>query len=493
MSKENFSASSQYILKQKHISEKTEQVFALTRKNKMQSRNQDVRLSDDEINNMPMQNLKYEQIFNTFGKQHFQHFLNYFTKKLNQQIVIYSKKSNILVNNAIKEELLTKSEQEQRRISKDQFKRSLLVERIHFKFPKKSNNLNPLLAMRVSWSKLPILTSPVNKISKVLSFENARTPGFPNEYQKLLLNNFQNFPIFSIENNLRQIILSYPPEAFAKNWADRLYDWYYRIFEWEKDTRGTNLGFFFFNPSNAELYEHNVRDFGALSAHDLGTKLSVFKLSTAYELSRTSPPETRFMFIPDIEEIGNLLNVYKKNYGKKMQFHTKQKISKLGFANQPIYVIQPTRIKTNLFKSKVISYNGKLKDHVYIFCSLDGAETAWKKFREELGENRLPKRPNLLVYNFNSFIKDYENGIIDFGKNIILVPNRQTWETLEVAQTLENKKTKLQNFYDQYISSKIYFSKLWIKRFRLVLFHAPRVNEYPRRELLLPSEDNNKD
>lgn len=457
-----------------------------------QNNSQNHSLSVEDMKKMPLHTFNTDQVkaivFNQIESSK-ENFIQKLIKKWYEDIIIYNRSSNILISNASKEELLNASEKNQRKINKNRFKRSLLVERIHFTLPQK--NQKSLQAFHVGWNKLPFPTSPFRAILKILKSENRRDPAFPTENQKQLQKNLENFPIFSIENNLKQMILSYPSEAFVKNWEDRLYDWYYRMFEWEKDTRGTNIGFFFFHPEDAKLYEHNIREFGALSAHDLGTHISTFRLSTAYHLSRTSPPETRFMFIPDIEEIGNLVTKYRFQYGKKMKFHQNQKITNSGFANQPVYIIQDVKIRKNIFDSEIIKYQGKLINHDYLFCSLEGAEVAWNNFRKELGNSRLPKKPNLLVYNFNSYIQDYENNNVG-NKNFILIPNRKTYEIISTLQEVEQNKNKLQNFYDKFISSQIFFIQLWAKRFRLVLFHAPRVNEYPRRDLLLPNNNNQK-
>nr|YP_010336497.1 hypothetical protein MW557_pgp191 [Rhodospora sordida]UNJ14903.1 hypothetical protein [Rhodospora sordida] len=436
-------------------------------------------LSLDEIRNMPQENFKPDSLKTKIVD-------NKLDKNKNRDIIIYNKSSGILRDPLRKDELLESTEKEKRKTIREQFKRFLQVERIHFQFPKREKGEKGKSAIRLEWKFFNPRTNPRINIFKFLKTENKRSLAFPSINQKILLDKLDKFPVFSVENNLRQIILSYPAEAFIKNFSDKLYDYYYRIFEWEKDTRATNIGFFFFNPEDAKLYEHNIHRFGPLSAADLGTRIVPFRLSTAYQLNRTSPPETRFLFIPDIKEVGDLLTIHRYKYRKKMQFHTNQKITKNGFANQPLYSIEDTQIKKSFFAHKSISYQGPLSNYKYFFLSLEGAEAAWNTFRKLNLSLKLPAKPNLLVYNFGSFIKDCEQNPNLKNQNFVLVSNRETYQLLEKSKEIQQQKSKMQKFYENKIYPFLFFMKLWANRFRLVLFHAPRINEYPRRDLIVP-------
>nr|YP_010338435.1 hypothetical protein MW432_pgp196 [Rhodaphanes brevistipitata]UNJ18385.1 hypothetical protein [Rhodaphanes brevistipitata] len=468
----------------------TKYSFAVKAKDTKTQENTRVITDAEEIDKMP-RNVNESLLTRPLKPSLFFRISNFFPRQGEEEVVIYNEKSGILSDNLIKEDLLNSVEKDKRRLFRENFKRALLVERIHFRLPEKDTRYKAKSNMVIKWNKLPLQTNPVKFVLDRKYWRNRRTPGFPNTNQQMLSKSFYHFPIFSIENNLKQIILAYPAEAFIKNWEDRLYDWYYRIFEWEKDTRATNIGFFFFNPKDAITYEHSVRKFGPLAAHDLGTKLAIIRLSNAYDLNRTSAPETRFLFIPDMEEVVNLLTSYRSKYGRKMQFHPDQKITKDGFANQPIYLIKDIKIRQGLLSSKIISYQGNLKDHAYIFLTLEGAEFAWKTFCEKNPQFNLPSRPNILVYNFDSFVKDYENSKKDLifpYEKFFLISNRETYEKINELNKGENKQNELQRFYNKRISSSIFFIKLWANRFRLVLFHAPRINEYPRRELFYSEE-----
>ena len=63
-------------------------------------------------------------------------------------------------------------------------------------------------------------------------------------------------------------------------------------------------------------------------------------------------------------------------------------------------------------------------------------------------------------------------------------------ELIQKLKINEANKGGLQYFYENKIAPHLFFIKLWINRFRLVLLHAPRINEFPRRELLLPQNQN---
>lgn len=406
----------------------------------------------------------------------------------NEQILIYRTDSGIISSDKI-EELLNPQEKDRRKSVRERFKRALKVEQIHFTFPKRDKKEKGVQAILVDIPKSPFWTSPLRLISGISNLKNRRSPDFPTNNQQLLLEKLDQFPVFTVENNLRQLILANPPEVFMKNLGDKLYDWYYRIFEWEKDTRATSIGFFFFNPEDAYVYQDNIREFGALSASELGTSVVPCRLSQAYKYNRTSPPETRFMLIPDVKEVGDLITHYRHKYGKKMQIHHKQEITRDGFANQPIYIIQDIKIRTGLFSTQIVKYQGEIPDNQYLFFSLEGAELAWDIFRKSKPNLRLPKKPNILLYNFNSFIADYEADPNTTYKNFLLVPNRETFDFINLWKKQEADKGNLRQFYDYRVAPHIFFIKLWANRFKLVLFHAPRINEYPRRELLMPQTD----
>nr|YP_010335711.1 hypothetical protein MW631_pgp191 [Chroothece richteriana]UNJ14117.1 hypothetical protein [Chroothece richteriana] len=402
-----------------------------------------------------------------------------------EDIILYNRESGILRDSLEKDELLTKSEKERRKTNREKFKRALRVERLHFLLPKKEKNLKPQPALKIDWSKSKIKTNP--DIIKVLKsfYTNRRDPQFPTGNQKLLLEKLAPFPIFSVENNLRQIILAYPPETYMKNLSDKLYDYYYRLYEWESDTRATSIGFFFFNPEDALMYESTIWKYGSLSAAELGTRLSFFRFSTAYKLNRTSPPEIRFLFIPDVKEVGDLVTRYRYQYGKQMKFHPNQKITRDGFADQPIYTIENVQLKQGLFSRREVSYFGELKDHKYIFFTVDGAESAWNKFRQANPNLRLPRRPNLLVYNFNSFINDCEMDPDLINQNFIFMLNREAYKALDKSKQDTPKVSDFSIFIDNRVKPQLFLIKIWAKRLKLVLFHAPRINEFPRREALL--------
>nr|YP_010336102.1 hypothetical protein MW609_pgp191 [Chroodactylon ornatum]UNJ14508.1 hypothetical protein [Chroodactylon ornatum] len=402
-----------------------------------------------------------------------------------EDIILYNRESGILRDSLEKDELLTKGEKEKRKITREKFKRALRVERLHFRVPKKEKNLRPQPALKIDWSKTKLKTNP--NIAEVFKsfYTSKRDPQFPTNNQKLLLEKLSPFPIFSIENNLRQILLAYPPETYMKNLSDKLYDYYYRVFEWELDTRATSIGFFFFNPEDALMYETTIWRYGSLSAAELGTSLAFIPFSTAYKLNRTSPPEIRFLFIPDVKEVGDLVTRYRYQYGKKMKFHPNQQITKDGFADQPIYTIENVQVRQGLFSRKEVSYSGELKDHKYIFLSLEGAEAAWNTFRKSNPDLRLPRRPNLLVYNFNSFLRDCEMDPDLSNQKFYFMLNREAYKALDKAKKEQPTVSDFSIFLHNHVKPQLFLVKIWANRLKLVLLHAPRINEFPRREALL--------
>nr|YP_010336299.1 hypothetical protein MW428_pgp193 [Goniotrichopsis reniformis]UNJ14705.1 hypothetical protein [Goniotrichopsis reniformis] len=407
--------------------------------------------------------------------------------KINKnEIVIYKKSSGILSDPMVKDELLTPREKQKRKTMREKFKRLMKTERIHFLLPQRQKGEKGADAMSIKWWAVGKY-SPQDILLKVINRKNIRTPGFPTENNNILLSKFEKFPVFTVRNNLRQVILAYPAEEFLKGFSDRLFDWYYRNFEWEADTRATKLGFFFFNPEDAKSYQHTVRQYGPLSAAELGAKVIPFPLSIAYKLNRTSPPETRFMFVPDVKEVGDLLYIYRFRYGNKMQFHPKQKITRDGFASQPIYTIRKTKVRNNFFSTTEIHYEGKDKDREYIFLTLEGAEAAWEKFCESHSNIKLPKKPNLLVYNFEDFLYDCEQDNNLKNRNFLFVSNREGYTFVNKLQDSFASQNRLQKFYQKRLYVPLYFARLWFNRIKLVLLYAPRINEYPRREVLIPA------
>nr|YP_010902644.1 hypothetical protein REP55_pgp137 [Hypnea nidulans]WCH54499.1 hypothetical protein [Hypnea nidulans] len=289
-----------------------------------------------------------------------------------------------------------------------------------------------------------------------LLFEYNQIRNFNNKKLESL-NNLQlkYFPLFTVVNNSSQIIIAEPSDEliYNKNFLDKLYQWCFYNFSIYNKNKPIYQGLFFINPNDASEYKQYI-EYRSQSINEQ-PNLSILpcNLSIYYQLLYKLSLKIQFYLIPDLKELGKLINIYQ--YKKNVFFYKEQKYSSFSFQGQPIYLIQPLIVKnktTNQMESIKYSYsfskiiNKKIND--YIFLNYDVALFAWQKFMNDNMHYELPSQPPIVVYNLESFINDNSNKCNQnlYLKNCIFIPSKESFDFLKSNLFLKSQKTTYENF-----------------------------------------------
>nr|YP_009313878.1 Hypothetical protein ORF_2 [Hommersandiophycus borowitzkae]SCW22132.1 Hypothetical protein ORF_2 [Hommersandiophycus borowitzkae] len=272
-------------------------------------------------------------------------------------------------------------------------------------------------------------------------FLNSRKSAqFPTQLQYALLQKLQNnnLPIFVLANGFNQMILSEPASELvhSKNIFHKIYLWYYDRFLWSHDNQAVYEGWFFINPKDAEEYEEFVRSRYIRSSNQNGLKVVSTSLHSYYRLNRLAPPRIEFRLFPDLEEVGRLVNSFK--YRKGLKFDNRQNYGRQYFQGQPIYFIEPVP-SVNRFNGQRIDLHyyyqvpGDSSNQKYaaVFFNKDVALKAWDNFRNLKADLKLPRKPQLRVYNLEDFLKDNETTADLAHKNFLFIPSLESYQSIK--------------------------------------------------------------
>lgn len=273
-----------------------------------------------------------------------------------------------------------------------------------------------------------------------------------------------NLPIFTVINNLNQIILSESSNEILlhRSFIESLYYLYSKYFLNKTTTHVKYQALFFINPNDANEYKSYIHNkYVPLKQKSM---LSTFssRFDIYYRLMQIRMKYVDFRLIPDLEELGNL--VYKYQYYKNVFFHEDQKYSKKSFQGQPIYFIQPVLAKNKKTgKVELINYeysNRKQNTYYAAFMNYKTALLAWQKFRQQMFNYNLPNKPSILVYNLESFIKN-NNYLSNINLNkIIVVPSVQSYSYLKNEINTNNQFSISNKFLHYYSYLKILSQKI---------------------------------
>nr|AOM64549.1 hypothetical protein Riqu_070 [Riquetophycus sp.] len=272
-------------------------------------------------------------------------------------------------------------------------------------------------------------------------------------------------PLFTVVNNLNQMIIAEPSDQLIinKNPLDYLYQVYMNKILGYSDKRPTYEALLFVNIQDALEYKNSInKQYVNYRIYSNQDQLNIFAttLNFYYQLINNLNSRIRLRLIPDLEELGNL--IYKYQYNKNILFHSKQKYGKNYFQGQPIYIIQSSECKNK--KDNKISYlsyvyqlnsNGRNENYHAIFMNYKVALLAWKKFAHENKNYILPSKPKILVYNLQEFLKmhKYDTNLHKINMNILLVPNQESYRFIKSIQ----KNSYNQGFYQNLSSQLLYF------------------------------------
>ena len=266
-------------------------------------------------------------------------------------------------------------------------------------------------------------------------------------------------PIFTVINNLNQIILSESSNEIlvTKHFIDRLYSVYSKYFLGDMTNQIKYQALFFISPYDAKEYREYIKHKNSFIEQDNLVNLFITRLDVYYYLMQMRMKVVDFRLIPDLEELGNLVSQYQ--YYKNIKFHKNQYFVKKAFQGQPIYFIEPVLAKNkNTGKIELIKYmynnhNSTVNSkYTAVFMNYKTALLAWQKFKQQMFNYQLPNQPNVVVYNLEQFIKKIEYNSDRSLKNILFVPSVESYFYLKNQISLDNKS----NFMQQLINKSSY-------------------------------------
>nr|ARO91164.1 conserved hypothetical plastid protein [Flintiella sanguinaria] len=346
-----------------------------------------------------------------------------------------------------------------------EFTNTLFNGRIEINIETNNNEIEnpPLNSIKYIWNKCINL---LNQNSPEDELRKETKNRFPNIKQKKLMENLKYTPIFVIKNGFNQMIMGFPEQEFRKNWLDQLYDIYKNkyLLNTERDKYPTSFGFLFVNPNDAiELKEYIYKKY-PYSSKQMDIQVYPISLQDGYKFNRTSRTRIQFRFIPDFTEISNLLSNCKND--KNIIFDPRQKYGKDYFQGQPIYQIMPFSVKQS-GKEILLEYSGKIDPFTnkrkFLFTNLEGLKYAWEEFRERFPNLKLPKKPKIIVYNLESFLKDYEMNITQISEDFAIITNKTA---ITRTKDIANQKIYMNGVeaFSHKIYPKVLSIKVWAER-----------------------------
>lgn len=252
-----------------------------------------------------------------------------------------------------------------------------------------------------------------------------------------------NLPLFIITNHLGQMVISEPPELSNVSKGT------INVSSKDFSLVPCPEGWFFINFQDAEEYLQHIKKQYKISGTSDKLRVFICNLETFYKLSRNSRYKVNFRLVPDLHEIGQLVNQY-STY-RNVEFSKDQKYGKDYFQGQPVYLVKDTHpdyyLGITLGKTQI-----KYKP---VFTNYDTAIHSWNNFVKKQKYYRVSKYPELIVYNLEDFL---HKQISDPSQNqlpFVLVPSKSSYKFTKTSQL--RKPQPIAFTYFAYL-------KLWTKR-----------------------------
>lgn len=227
--------------------------------------------------------------------------------------------------------------------------------------------------------------------------DNVNSSNFFLKKTKQIQTSLTNIPIFVVLNGQGEIILSRPGNVLKQNSLrnflnEKVYD-SCGAFDSTVEKKGA-LGLFFMTRLDAENYLKEVARSDFEGTETLGLSIHCVNLSTAYKITREDHPGIDFRFVPNLQEIKNLLiskigksDMIVDDEQQQLRFRRRTMnlfpyLNRLGqclsptssflhqdeyFKGVPIYVVQLKNKQRDFFSERYFNFIGSL-DTVYNGC-----------------------------------------------------------------------------------------------------------------------------
>lgn len=232
--------------------------------------------------------------------------------------------------------------------------------------------------------------------------DKVNTTNFYKYKTKSIQSALSTIPTFVVLNGHNEIIVNKPTSATSSNdvvtYINKFIYNYCGAFDTIFEPR-QKIGLFFLNVEDAKIYLQEVAKLDPDGTKTLGLSINCIGLDTAYKIAREDHPEIDFRFVPDFQEIKNLLNedivksdMIVEDEQQQLRFRRRtvnqfpylEKLGKLispancfllaneYFKGVPIYLVQVSNEPRNLIQESYFVTIGVL-DHVYskIIDSID--------------------------------------------------------------------------------------------------------------------------
>jgi len=223
--------------------------------------------------------------------------------------------------------------------------------------------------------------------------------------------NFNHVPLFTISNNLGQMVISELPEEFHSRQKNISY------LSDERSAQSLYHGWFFINHRDAEEYMEHIAQIYGLKKNTL--RIFTCNISTLHKIMSKFNNRIEFRLIPDLQEISKLIKKYR--YLTNISFHSRQQYSKKSFKGQPIYMYNQEDLASYDYTDK----NNKKDTYDLAFTNYETAISVWSKLDCKLPKKQKSSRPNLIVYNLEDFIANHSNN--RSTNKLLLVPSEECY------------------------------------------------------------------
>nr|AIA21248.1 hypothetical protein [Pyropia kanakaensis] len=317
----------------------------------------------------------------------------------------------------------------------------------------KENNI--LLSQKYMWGeswKPSIISS---------YFKNKKSSPISNASQKFLIDQLSASPVFVVKNGFNEIILGHPVFRIKRGRTNSVTHLFTNLFNQSKQIYPISTGLFFFHPDDASEFKNFIKSVNPLCAEQMEINVEPVGLHFAYKMNRNVSSDSQFVFIPDFKEVGDLLFKYRQD--KHLIFHKDQQYGKDFFQGQPIYTIQPITMKDRNGQLNTIKFTGLNDNRDVIFTNLEAANKSWTNFTKNNSQLKLIKKPTLLVYNLESFLKDQEKLNKKNLQKFVVVTNQKAYLTTKELVALPDSNSLFKHL-ELNMKPKLFFVKLWAKR-----------------------------
>jgi hypothetical protein len=281
-------------------------------------------------------------------------------------------------------------------------------------------------------------------------FSNKRSPNFPSQEQKHVLNKLKYIPCYTVVNNRNEIVMASPRFQKGDNSLEWLQNKYYEMFYWSGDMGSVSLSLFFMNKEDAATYLHEICKKEPKESEIHGLKIKTTGLDSFYKLNRTSPAKNQTRLVCDLQEIDLLLGEYINNSSNTV--NSKQKYSNRWFQGTPVYSF---KIYANSKEKDLLNYSSQIEDGKnLVFFTRKDAIKAWKCYLSKTNQNYYKNAPNLEIYNLESLLLDLENSKLEYILDVILIPPSSSIVESNFLET-DIAHSKTNNLDKQFFKTKL--------------------------------------